>query len=184
MLTYGFPKSLRNDAEFVAKRIAMENEMRVSSEYSSWKLNNVESISFPYRIYFSEINGDTGENFTPVRETIYHCIFSRSCDGHVREKHIAALLEKDVCDWVIPYIVKVCDEYVLEILELVFRKISEADTTAYKEICRLNLKQFVKGHARMISYWNEYYRDIDFRGYIGKKLYEECFGYVISDNKK
>ena len=29
----------------------------------------------------------------------------------------------------------------------------------------------------MVSYWNEYYRDIDFNNYVGNKIFVECLGY-------
>lgn len=184
MLMNAFPKQLKDDVEFVIERLALDSCCKsgelVASQNVSWELKNGESICFPYRIYFTDKIADLGEIFTPNQEIIYHCIFSRSYDGYVREKHIAALLEAEATDWVIPYIVKICEEYVLKILDMVYSKLSETDTSAYKEICRLNLEQFVKGHDRMISYWNEYHRDkrYNFCDYIGKKLYEECFGYT------
>lgn len=189
MLIDAFPKQLKDDVEFVIEQISLDSCCKsgklVTSQNVSWELKNGECICFPYRIYFIDKMADCGEIFTPTQEIIYHCIFSRSCDGYVREKHISALLEAETPDWVIPYILKICEEYVLNILDMVYSKLSETDTSAYKEICRLNLGQFVKGHDRMISYWNEYYRDkcYNFCNYVGKKLYEECFGYVKSDNK-
>ena len=189
MLIDAFPKQLKDDVEFVIEQISLDSCCKsgklVTYQNLSWELKNGECICFPYRIYFIDKIADCGEIFTPTQEIIYHCIFSRSCDGYVREKHISALLEAETPDWIIPYILKICEEYVLNILDMVYSKLSETDTSAYKEICRLNLGQFVKGHDRMISYWNEYYRDkcYNFCNYVGKKLYEECFGYVKSDNK-
>lgn len=184
MLMNAFPKQLKDDVEFVIEHISSDSCCKsgklVASQYVSWNLKKGESICFPYRIYFTDKIADLGGIFTPIQEIIYHCIFSRSNDGYVREKHISALLETETTDWIIPYIVKICEEYVLKILDMVYSKLSETDTSAYKEICRLNLEQFVKGHDRMISYWNEYHRDncYNFCDYVGKKLYEECFGYT------
>lgn len=186
MFINAFPEQLKDDVEFVIERLALDScckaEKFVTSQNVSWKLKNGKSICFPYRIYFTDKIADLGEIFTPTQEIIYHCIFSRSNDGYVREKHIAALLKVETPEWVIPYIVKICEEYVLKILDMVYSKLSETDTSEYKEICRLNLEQFVKGHDRMISYWNEYHRGkcYNFCDYVGKKLYEECFGYVKS----
>lgn len=184
MFKNAFPKQLKDDVEFVIKQISLdsccESGEFITFQNVLWKLKNGESICFPYRIYFIEKLVNPNEIFTPTQEIIYHCIFSRSCDGYVREKHIAAILKVETPDWVIPYIIKICDEYVLEILELVYNKLSEIDTSVYKEICRLNSGQFLLGYNRMISYWNEYYRKkcCNICDYVGKKLYEECFGYV------
>lgn len=183
MLTDAFPKRLKVDVEFVISHISTESVCggkTVSPEYISYILTDGEKICFPYRIYLTDKSIDTFVNFTDTQKIIYHCIFSRSCDGYVREKHIAALLKVETLNWVVPYIIKICDEYILKILELVYNKLSEIDTSVYKEICRLNSGQFLLGYNRMISYWNEYYRDRfnNFCDYVGKKLYEECFGYV------
>ncbi len=184
MFINAFPKQLKYDVEFVIEHIFLDScygeRMLVASQNESWKLKNGENICFPYRIYLTDKIVDCGEFFSPSQEIIYHCIFSRSNNGYVREKHIAALLEAETPDWVIPYIIKICEEYVLKILKLVYDKLSKTDTLAYKEICSLNLQQFVKGYDRMISYWNEYYRNecCNLCDYIGKKLYEDCFGYT------
>ena len=81
--------------------------------------------------------------------------------------------------WAIPFVVKLCDEYVLEILEVIYDKLKERDNTDIQEFCFKNKVTISKGHARMTSYWNEYYRRcaFSFRNYIGRKLFRECLGY-------
>jgi len=85
----------------------------------------------------------------------------------------------DYSDWAIPYIVKVCDEYVAEILEMAYRILKEQDTERIKIFCLENVQSFCKSYARMTSYWNEFYRYRyrNFHQYIGRKLFRECFGY-------
>lgn len=184
MFTNSFPKKLSSDAEFVAGQISSEN--CPDSDLIFWKLRNGEEICFPYRVYFEDKIEVPKEIFTPAQETVYHCIFSRSCDGYIREKNIKALLENDIPEWVVPYIIKVCEEYVLKILELIYDRLAGTDTSEYKEICKLNSERFVRGYDRMVSYWNEYHRDkcSNFCNYVGRKLYEECFGFERSMYKK
>ena len=81
-----------------------------------------------------------------------HCLFSRSYDGHVRQRHVQALLDGEPPEWALPYIVEVCGEYVVQILELVYSRLRNRDTAAYAELCRLNLPHFLYVHARMVSY--------------------------------
>lgn len=116
---------------------------------------------------------------------IYHCIFSRSYDGYVRQKHIEVLLDSATSEWAMPYIIKICDEYVKEILEIVYQKLNGRNCEKYKKLCDINFDYFKLGHCRMISYWNEYYRYECYRyqEYIGKKLYGECFGYNKTGQK-
>lgn len=81
--------------------------------------------------------------------------------------------------WVIPFIVKLCDEYVLEILEVIYNKLKERDNTDIQNFCLINKTAIRKSYSRMISYWNEYYRGYEnnFRKYLGRSLFRECLGY-------
>ena len=81
--------------------------------------------------------------------------------------------------WVIPFIVKLCDEYVLEILEVIYNKWKERDNTDIQNFCLINKTAIRKSYSRMISYWNEYYRGYEnnFRKYLGRSLFRECLGY-------
>ena len=110
---------------------------------------------------------------------------SRSSDGYVREEHIKELLKTDLPEWAIPYVIKICDEYVIEILQTVYDSLSRQDCRKYKEICALNFEYIKRAHTRMISYWNEFYRWDCYRyeNYIGKKLYLDCFGYSKTGQK-
>ena len=85
-------------------------------------------------------------------------------------------------DWAIPYIFKLCDEYVVEILEITYDILKDKDTERIKRFCLENVQLFCKSYARMISYWNEYYRHkyFNFHEYIGRKLFRDCFGYTRS----
>ena len=112
-------------------------------------------------------------------------LMSRSSDGYVREEHIKELLKTDLPEWAIPYVIKICDEYVIEILQTVYDSLSRQDCRKYKEICALNFEYIKRAHTRMISYWNEFYRWDCYRyeNYIGKKLYLDCFGYSKTGQK-
>ena len=94
MLADGFPKQLRASVCCVCDRIPMRTYSNVgwaaSEDQLSWLLPDGQAIAFPYRLYI--LDGVPAGVFTPVQQTIYHCLFSRSCDGFVRERHIGALL--------------------------------------------------------------------------------------------
>jgi len=145
-----------------------------SIQYFSGKI----PLSFPYRLYALEVDDAVFSRLSPTEKILLHCMYSRSCDGYVREKHIKHLLSEDFPDWAIPYIVKVCDEYVLEILQTVYENLKNRNTDALKMFCLDNWSSFCKSYNRMISYWNEFYRDkcYRFEEYVGRKLFMECFG--------
>lgn len=187
-LSAAFPAELPQDVEAVCKAMSTNsnafNGALFRNESSKWKLPSGEMIKIPYRIYV----GDsllTGHRMTDMQRLIYHCIFSRSYDGYLRQKHIEALLTSDLPDWAIPYVIKICDEYVKEILEVVYQTLQGGNNERYKALCALNLDYFKLGHSRMISYWNEFYRYDCYRynDYVGKKLYSECFGYNKTGQK-
>ena len=187
-LTKAFPKEYTADIEAVCNTLSATsmafNGALYSDETTEWRLPSGENILIPYRIYISD-KLLFPNKLTERQILIYHCIFSRSYDGYIRQKHIEALLDSNTPEWAMPYIVKICDEYVYAILETVYQKLQGKNCEKYKILCQLNFDYFKFGHCRMISYWNEYYRYDCYRykEYIGKKLYSECFGYNKTGQK-
>jgi len=129
-------------------------------------------------MYLLEMDNDLVLKMNDAERLILHCIYSRNCDGYVRQKHVKELLSTNIPEWVIPYIVKVCDEYVVEILQMVYEKLEGKNTDVIRQFCANNKKIFCRSYNRMISYWNEFYREDCYRfdDYVGRKLFIECFG--------
>ena len=189
LLQNGFPNDLREDVARVIKLISHETYynvgMSTSQQTIQYSQNNVV-IKFPYRIYNINFPEEDLSKLSLQQKMIMHCIYTRSCDGFIREKHLQSLLLMDYPDWAIPYIVKLCDEYVIEILEVAYDILKEQDTERIKRFCFENTQSFCKSYARMTSYWNEFYRDrcYNFHKYIGRKLFRECFGYSRALERK
>ena len=156
-----------------------------SREVSRWSLSSGEEINVPYRVSVGEslLGGRLG--LTPTQTTIYHCILSRSCDGFVRERHVRALLEGEAPEWAMPYVIKLCDEYVPEILQAIYERLRTTDCTEYRRLCERNLELLRLSHSRMICYWSRFYRYecYRYRDWIGRRLYGECFGYRRTGQK-
>lgn len=184
-----FPVELRHDVSTVSDLISKKtyNNVRVgkSDIGCTYTLFDGQTITFPYRVYYHD-ECTAFSSLTFEQKMIYHCFFSRSCDGFVREKHIKAILEEDYPDWTLPYILKLSDEYVVEILEVIYNELKNRNTDKFRMFCRLNIRTFLYGHARMISYWNEFYRMqcFSYKNYVGRKLFSECFGYTRSMEKE
>lgn len=178
----GFPSNLRYEVTTVVRLIPHETYNNVSigtSEQTIKYSSNNALIEFPYRMYFINLSDNDIDKLSSQQKMILHCIYTRSCDGFVRQQHLHSLLLMDYADWAIPYIVKLCDEYIVEILEMTYDILKEQDTERIKIFCLENAESFCKSYCRMISYWNEYYRYRykNFHKYIGRKLFRECFGY-------
>ena len=178
-LVYGFPQILQDDVlvalNVIPKKAYINWDM--SEEVLTYTLFD-DIIKFPYRVYFYEPTTMEMYSLTEQQQTILHCIYSRSHVGYIREKHIASLLSIDFPEWAIPYLVKVCDEYVKDILQVVYENLRGKNTEHIKQFCADNHESFCKSYNRMISYWNAYYRNdcYKFENYIGRKLFIECFG--------
>ncbi|WP_019412658.1 hypothetical protein [Paenisporosarcina sp. TG20] len=189
MFQDGFPNNLRDDVTKVIGLIPQKtyNNVTIGETQDTVEFFQDDNvIKFPYRIYYIDISDKFIENLSVRQKMILHCIYSRSCDGFVRQKHLNSLLLMDYEDWAIPYIVKICDEYVVEILEMTYDILKEQDTEPIKRFCLENIGTFCKSYNRMISYWNEYYRYkySDFQQYNGRKLFRDCFGYSKSMERR
>ncbi len=186
MFQSAFPHALERDAAALEERLELRSlcptgRFMTPEEQRSWRLPGGEALRFPYRVYLPDSPDAAG--LPPVQAAMLHCLFSRSCDGYVRQRHIQALLDGEPPEWALPYIVEVCGEYVVQILDLVYSRLRDRDTSSYAELCRLNLPHFLYVHARMISYWNEFYRwgtCRRYRDYVGRALFQQCFGYTRS----
>ena len=185
MFQYGFPTSLIDDVEEVIKIMPTKTynnvDILMTGVIFKYYIHGTE-IQLPYRIYCLEPSIDLISRLSKQQKMILNCIYSRSCDGFVREENINELLSANYEAWCIPYIVKVCDEYVVEILEKVYKCLVGQNNENIKKFCKENKSTFVKSYARMISYWNVFYRERCYRyeNYIGHKLFMDCFGYTRS----
>ena len=181
----GFPCELQDKVHKVLGKMSLRtyNNMTrgVSDEYNSeeYILLDGSTISFPYRIYF--IDDEEIYHTLEDREEqfIYSCIYTRSCDGYVRQKYLKKIMENDFPHWCMPYILKLSSEYVIEITEDIYEYMKIRDCTLFQMFCKNNPYVFRYSHSRMTSYWNEFYRCkyYKFHNYVGYKLYKECFGY-------
>ena len=178
-MTSGFPKTIQQEVLEVLKILPWKAAIShdIADNGFTYTLGDGE-ICFPARIYFHEPSERKIQSLTKQQQNILHCIYSRHHNGFVREKHISELLAEDISEWAIPYVVKICDEYVVEILKMVYENLKEKDTSRIKQFCADNYAAFCKSYNRMISYWNEYYRNdcCEFKNYIGRKLFIQCFG--------
>ncbi len=189
MFENGFPQSLVEEEKVVSALISKATYRNIprgkSEDHCKWLLLEGETICFPRRIYYLDDYDAIKDGLSPIQQFIYHCIFSRSNDGFIRQRHIREILSGDIPSWAMPYIVKVCDEYVMEILEDVYAALKDCDNAQLHQICERNWPTFLRSHDRMISYWNEFYRDrcYHYKDYVGRSLFAECFGYTRSMEK-
>lgn len=177
-----FPVELSKDFDVVLNTIPKRTFHNCPLWFTEESIEYVladNAIEIPYRCYLLEPPESDISKLTELQKQILFCLYTRSSDGYLREKYVRKLLPSDFEEWCIPYIVKLCDEYVVEILHVIYNSLSEKPNEEIKLFCQANKSAIRKSFSRMISYWNEYYRAdcCDIKEYVGRKLFRECFGY-------
>ena len=182
MFENGFPNSLRGEVERVLAVMSEDTyngvSFRVSegnSENEVYVLSDGTKISFPDRIYCLD-DDDVYAGLSDTEKLIYDCIYTRNCDGRVREKHIRNILAVDYPEWCFPYILKLSSEYVVEITSVIYDALKERDNNDLWVFSQNNPKMLQLAYRRMVSYWNEFYRKDcpKFENYVGRRLFREC----------
>ncbi|MQS06993.1 hypothetical protein FNX48_007345 [Streptomyces sp. IF17] len=122
-----------------------------------------EAVTIPYRIHQDEPPLDVERALTGVQQTILHCLYSRHSDGLIRQCHLEHIVGSDE-PWVVPFVVQLAGEYVLEILESIHHGLSDlpsersAHWPAYGDFIARNPRFFEQTEYRVVSYWSCYYR--------------------------
>ncbi len=171
-----FPTVYKKEYDFLFRKL--RDFCRVKSEQydTVWNCGEDGSVSVPYRIGMSELSAEEIETLTDNQKIMYNCLAARHKDGYIRQKGIENLLsEKKLPQWAYPYILKICDEYIAEILNIIYAHLclNNADNLDY--LCKINFDNIRLGFTRMVSYWNAYYRQkhCKLNEYVGYKLYAE-----------
>ena len=177
-----FPKELEKDVLAVLKIIPPKTsgdpDIVLSIDKNEYRLSSA-MVSIPYRIYVIEPLDKDISQLTDIQKLILYCIYTRNSNGYLREKYIKKILAAPFEDWCIPFIVKLCDEYIIEILYVIYDLLKDRNNDDIKVFCMENKSLLCKSYSRMVSYWNEYYRadNYNIRKYIGRTLFRECMGY-------
>ncbi|KUN83743.1 hypothetical protein [Streptomyces griseoruber] len=154
-----FPHQLANDVRAV---LAVMPEARSHPSPFSVYVDD-EAVAIPYRIYQDELPVDVVRSLSGVQQAILHCLYSRHSDGLVRQRHLEQIASSDE-PWVVPFVVQLVGEYVLEILESIQHGLSDlpskrsAQRLAYGDFIARNPGFFARTERRVVSYWSCYYR--------------------------
>ncbi len=150
-----FPKSMSADVAIVSSIIpAAELAPRIGE---SLTVNN-EILQICSRMYSPEVQESDIQRLNDQQKLILDCIYSRHNDGFIREKHLKNILLNQT-PWTTPYVVLLLGEYILEIDKLISDDLLKNDKLGlYKTFVLENPRFWEKTKARVISYWNEYYR--------------------------
>ena len=137
-----------------------------------------ESLLIPQRIYGPPISDNQFASLCFIEQLIAACWFTRHHDGHVRERFLRHL-QNYRASWVIAYVVVLCGEYVIELLQYIWERRELFDAVVLGRWLNGNEEFYSKTRARITSYWDCYYRSscAQFDGYVGRRLitfFDEC----------
>lgn len=139
-----------------------------------------EPLAIPSRIYNDEPEPGSERSLTGTQRLIVQCLYSRHSDGRIRQRRLEQMVSSSE-PWVVPYVVQLAGEYVLEILEAIGRGLpglavpGSVQRRLYGEFISRNGAFFARTERRVVSYWSCYYRRTyeAFETYPGCALMEE-----------
>jgi hypothetical protein len=114
-------------------------------------------LRIPVRTYYqreqllacTQLAGDAG--------VLALCLGTRHHDGYLREACLRQLLQQERV-WTAPFVVHLCGEYVLEIVEAIEVALPAWNAEALARYLRENRAYVATLERRAVSYWNCYYR--------------------------
>lgn len=122
-----------------------------------------EVVAIPYRLYNEEPYANLERPLSGTQQMILHCLYSRHHDGRVRQRHLEQITASGE-PWVVPFVVQLAGEYVLEILESIGRGLpglavpGSTQRRLYGEFIARNPAFFTCTERRVVSYWSCYFR--------------------------
>ena len=177
-LVESFPSDFKKDVNRVIDIIPFSKkkytvtgrEVKLVSVSEEEVFLNNENLRIYHRVYFEEPNWISKVLLTKTQKAILNCIYLRHHDGFIRQKCIENL-KKSRFYFVLPFSFSLLGEYVIEILTILNKHIDNNRENYYK-FYRENVDYTKKIEQRIISYWNEYYRQQfpNINKYIGKTI--------------
>jgi len=171
LLPTAFPAELADDVQAV---LAVMPAPRLRPVAPFPVVLQGRQVAIPGRIYNDEPPPESVAALSSRRRQVLHCLYSRHCDGRVRQRHLARILGSPD-PWVFPFVVQLVGEYVLEILVDIRDGLrglgipGDALRLAYGEFLVANPAFFDRTQRRVVSYWSCYYCSAfrSFQGYPG-----------------
>lgn len=176
-----FPRSLKESWISLVDKLQIQ-EMKASEQVTTYQLSG-EMVKLFNHIELEELDM---ADLTETEKLMLYCVYTRHKNGYIREKYVKKILEMELSEWEFPFLLKLSGEYIYEILMIIYNSLQNKDNQKLKEFAKNNKELLCEEYARMLKYWNQFYRTkkIRFHNYIGKKLFYECYGYTRKYEKK
>ena len=144
-----FPSYLKDDVNIVFRTLDFRSK---HEPYMPFEVQiDQEKLVIPQRIYCDEHQLKKLIKLTPIQQAIGFCFFSRHHDGYVRERCIRQVFNVNE-KFVIPFIVQLLGEYVIEIIESIYQ--------AKDNIDKSHLQSFIEEILSIITAYTKGYTAI------------------------
>lgn len=176
----GFPSYLHEDIEALcsAGTLVFSREECILDPYAV--VVHGETLMIPMREYLLYEYDLSALSSKLMR--IMECFYTRHKNGYLREKYLYRMIT-DPSEWVVPYVVQLVGEYVIEILDVIFAHIERLDRQAYVKFFLENEAYYQTTKRRVMSYWACYYRHRFCReDYVGFKILDHFDAWLVSSN--
>jgi len=150
-----FPSYLEEDVRVVFQALDFKSKHEPYMPFDVLVEN--EKLVIPQRIYCEENQLKKLIKLTPIQQAIGFCFFSRHHDGYVRERCIRQVLKVNE-KFVLPFIIQLLGEYVIEIIECIYNERESLDKSLLTSFIKENPEHFHRIHQRVYSYWDCFYR--------------------------
>jgi hypothetical protein len=149
-LSQAFPSLLKDDVDQVTQSI---KSFRVWSVPIKVQVGN-EVLYVRGRVIADHYDIS---RLSDIQQTIYHCIYSRSTDGYVREASLRSLINGPITNWVAPYLFISLSDYVIQAASVV--PIERKIIGILSDFAKQNRELYDLTLARSVSYWDLNYRE-------------------------
>jgi|WetSurMetagenome_2_1015567.scaffolds.fasta_scaffold476008_1 hypothetical protein len=155
LIRRAFPSSIREDVNTVLS-IVPSDRLKPAGNLGRTIINK-ELLEIPYRFYSSEPRRSNVEGFSIIQNTVLECLYTRHHNGFVRQKYLGRLiLSKEL--WVVPYILQLIGEYVIEIIQMIEANMDFISKEHFFIFATENPEIVNLTRRRVIDYWNCYFR--------------------------
>ncbi|MFT5286552.1 MAG: hypothetical protein ACI8TQ_002722 [Planctomycetota bacterium] len=152
-MVLAFPEHLREQA---FKTIEFMRPTRIPPRFGFHVNLDGETLHLPERIYNPAVA--RAERFGRALPLIPYCLYTRHNDGYVRQRHLIKLLRAEE-PWIVPFVLRLVGEYVVEILEVLHEHRDVLGGEQYAEFTDQNPEFVALTKQRIVSYWDLYYRE-------------------------
>ncbi|MEY9969466.1 hypothetical protein ABIA33_007554 [Streptacidiphilus sp. MAP12-16] len=159
-LVSAFPAALGVEA---AELVALLSPARIPVHEAFAVVVGGEVLVIPGRMYADEPEPGVVAGLSPVQLLQLACLYTRHHDGYVRQRHLRQIIGRTE-PWVVPFVVQLLGEYVLEILNDLAQGLRDLGVPgselrrAFGRFVVENPEFFARTERRVVSYYSCYHR--------------------------